>query len=188
MPDFSVNDGWLSETSIHELAAWYHAQCPETTAATFEAHLMVLRAYVTLADDSPLESVAGLSRARYNILRMLYEEPERRLLMGDFAEGMNVSQTNITKLVDALVADGLVTRAGHEVDKRRRWAELTPKGAHLVEKTLKPVSEHVSDLWNCLEESEKQVLVHLLSKMRQNYMMVHADESAERVGEFRPAV
>lgn len=182
MPDFSVSDGWLTETSIHQLADWYHEQCPETSALTFEAHLMVLRAYVTVSSETPLESVGGLSRARYNILRMLYQEPEKRLLMGDFAEGMNVSQTNITKLIDALVADGLVTRAGHELDKRRRWAELTPKGAHLVERTLQPVAEHVNELWDCLEETEKQVLVHLLAKMRQHKLLASTGETMDRVG------
>lgn len=108
--------------------------------------------------------------------------------MGDFAEGMNVSQTNITKLVDALVADGLVTRAGHEGDKRRRWAELTPKGARLVELTLKPVSDHVTNLWGCLEETEKQVLVHLLAKMRQHQMLVSNNAPLDRVQSFMPAV
>jgi DNA-binding MarR family transcriptional regulator len=184
--DFTVRDGWLTESSVRDLAAWYHEQRPETNALTFEAHLMVLRAYVSLAADSPLEHVAGLSRPRYNILRMLYQEPDRRLLMSDFAEGMNVSPTNITKLVDTLVADGLVTRVGHDVDKRRRWAELTPKGARLVEDTLGPVSEHVSGLWDCLEESEKKVLVHLLAKMRLHWMSVSAEQAAEEIRELAP--
>jgi MarR family transcriptional repressor of emrRAB len=147
---------------------------------------MILRAYVAVASDSPLEKVAGLSRPRYNILRMLYQEQDRRLLMSDFAEGMNVSPTNITKLVDSLVADGLVTRVGHDVDKRRRWAELTPKGARLVQDTLGPVSDHVSGLWDCLETQEKTVLVHLLSKMRLHWMSANPELPADDIREFAP--
>ena len=186
MPEFTIRDSWLTETSVRDLAAWYHEQCPDTDALTFEAHLMVLRAYVALATDTPLEKVAGLSRPRYNILRMLYQEPDRRLLMSDFAEGMNVSPTNITKLVDTLVADGLVTRLGHDVDKRRRWAELTPKGAQLVEDTLHPVAQHVSGLWECLEPSEQRVLVHLLAKLRLHWMSVSAESPLDEVREFAP--
>jgi DNA-binding MarR family transcriptional regulator len=186
MPDFSVRDGWLTETSVRDLAAWYHEKCPETEALTFEAHLMVLRAHVSLASDTPLENVAGQSRPRYNILRMIYQEPDRRLLMSDFAEGMNVSPTNITKLVDSLVADGLVTRAGHDIDKRRRWAELTPKGARLVEDTLPHVSEHVSDLWDCLELPEQRVLVHLLSKVRLHWKSVKAQAAVDEIREYAP--
>jgi DNA-binding MarR family transcriptional regulator len=171
---------------VRDLAAWYHEKCPETDALTFEVHLMVLRAYVSLYSDSPLEHVAGLSRPRYNILRMLYQEPDRRLLMSDFAEGMNVSPTNITKLVDSLMADGLVTRIGHDVDKRRRWAELTPKGARLVEDTLPHVSEHVGGLWSCLEPAERRVLIHLLAKMRLNWMSVGVDAPEDEVRDFAP--
>ena len=167
--DFSLVEGWMSEGSVHDLATWYHDQCPETTSLTFEAHLMVLRTYVTLVEQSPLERVAGLSRARYNILRMLYQAPEKRLLMGDFVQGMNVSPTNITKLVDSLAADSLVQRAPHEQDKRKTWALLTEDGEKLVDMALPLVSEHVESLWGCLEEEEKQVLVHLLAKMRLNW-------------------
>ncbi len=167
--DFSVEDGWLKEGSVRDLAAWYHEQCPETPQLAFEAHLMILRAYVSLRDNSPLEHVAGLSRARYNILRMLYQAPDRRLLMSDIVQGMNVSPTNITKLVDSLAGDGFVTRSGHEIDKRRTWAHLTPEGAMLVETALPAVSKHVTGLWSCLETEEQAILVHLLAKMRMNW-------------------
>lgn len=172
--DFSLVHGWMSEAPVHDLATWYHDECPDTTSLTFEAHLMVLRTYVTLVEQSPLERVAGLSRARYNILRMLYQAPDKRLLMGDFVQGMNVSPTNITKLVDSLVADGLVQRATHELDKRKTWARLTGDGERLVEVALPLVAEHVKSLWGCLEEEEKQVLVHLLAKMRLHWASADA--------------
>jgi DNA-binding MarR family transcriptional regulator len=167
--DFTVEDGWLKEASVRDLAEWYNAQCPETDTLAFEAHLMVLRAHVSLHDGSPLDGAAGLSRARYNILRMLYQAPDRRLLMSEIVKGMNVSPTNITKLVDSLAADGFVTRSGHEFDKRRTWALLTDDGALLVELALPRVSNHVTRLWSCLEPEELSILVHLLAKMRMNW-------------------
>jgi DNA-binding MarR family transcriptional regulator len=171
MPEgFNIDDGWVVESSVHHLAEWYNENCPETSRATFEAHLMVLRAYVTLLSGSPLDVTAGLSRARYNVLRLLYQAPEKRLLMGDFAEGMNVSPTNISKLVDSLVADGLVRRTVHEIDKRKTWALLTDEGEGLVKACLPAVSTHVNDLWASLDEDEKKVLAHLLSKLRMNVL------------------
>jgi DNA-binding MarR family transcriptional regulator len=167
MPDgFSIDDGWMTELSIHDLAAWYHENCPETTEKTFEAHLMLMKTYAILIPGSPLDPSVGLSRARYNVLRLLYRAPDRRMLMGDFAEEMNVSPTNVTKLMDTLVADGLVTRATHEVDKRKTWAELTAAGAELVERSLPEIAGHVGGLWEGLDEDEKRVLIHLLAKMR----------------------
>jgi DNA-binding MarR family transcriptional regulator len=168
--DFTMREGWMTESSVHDLASWYHEECPRTDVLSFEAHLMVLRTYGTLATGSPIELDAGLSRARYNILRMLYQAPDRRLLMGDFVQGMHVSPTNITKLIDTLVSDGLVERVAHEVDKRKTWARLTPAGQHLLERALPDVGEHVESLWSGLDPEEKTVLIHLLAKMRMHYL------------------
>jgi DNA-binding MarR family transcriptional regulator len=186
--DFKLRDGWLTEEPVHELATWYYEVCPQTDLLSFEAHLMVLRSYVALSSHSPLEHVAGLSRARYNILRMLYQAPERRLLMGDFAQGMNVSPTNISKLVDTLVADGLVERASHEADKRKTWAYLTEDGMNLVERALPSVAEHVDSIWGCLDDEEKTVLIHLLSKIRLRWMSTNSEKAAKAVRRRAPAL
>ena len=184
MTDFLVEDRWLTERAVRDLAVWYHDQCPQTDMLSFETHLMVLRMYVTAAKDSPLERIAGLSRPRYNLMRLLYQAPGNRLLMSDFAQGMNVSPTNITKHVDALAADGLVRRVTHEVDKRKTWAELTPKGAALVERTLPHVAAHVGGLYSALNDQEKQVLTHLLAKLRLHSMSATAEDPALHVREF----
>jgi MarR family transcriptional regulator, 2-MHQ and catechol-resistance regulon repressor len=163
---FMIDDGWMTDSAIHDLATWYHEQCTEPSQLTFEAHLSVMRTYAELIPGSPLDPAAGLSRARFTVLRLLYRAPDNRLLMGDFAEEMNVSPTNITKLMDTLVADGLVARITHEVDKRKTWAEITEAGKKVVESALPNVAEHVYRLWAGLDDEEKRALIHLLSKMR----------------------
>jgi DNA-binding MarR family transcriptional regulator len=163
---FSIEDGWVAEADVRNLAAWYNEYCPDTTAPTFEAHLMVLRTYVTLTSGSPIDAAPGLSRAKYNLLRMLYQAPDYRLLIGDFAEGLNVSPTNISKLVDSLVEDGVVQRAAHEQDRRKTWATLTPEGVQLMQAAIPAVGESVEELWAGLDDEEKKVLAHLLAKMR----------------------
>jgi DNA-binding MarR family transcriptional regulator len=165
---FNIEDGWVTDSSVRELAEWYAAHCPGTSVAAFEAHLMVLRAYVTLLSDSPVDTAAGMSRARYNILRMVYQAPEKRLLMGDFADGMNVSPTNISKLVDTLVNDGLVRREPHNLDKRKTWAVITSEGEEVVEASLPLIGRNVEEVWSGLDEEEQKVLAHLLAKMRMN--------------------
>jgi len=175
---FMIDDGWMSDSGIHDLASWYHEHCPETSLLTFEAHLMIIRTYANLIPGSPLDASAGLSRARFNVLRLLYRAPNHRMLMGDFAEEMNVSPTNITKLMDTLVADGLVRRVTHEVDKRKTWAEATPDGIALVESALPSVADHVEGLWEGLDEEEKRALIHLLAKMRMH--AVTSDKAAAK--------
>ena len=185
--DFVVTDGWLTERWVVDLASWYADHCPGVDIGDFEAHLAVMRTFAEMTIDSPVDNVAGLSRARYNILRMLYQSEGRRLLMSDIVQGMNVSPTNITKLVDSLVADGFVRRVGHEQDKRRTWAELTQKGEDVLMECVPLVGEHIKRLWGCLEDSEKMVLVHLLTKMRLNAAVSSPEESERIMREFARA-
>jgi DNA-binding MarR family transcriptional regulator len=167
---FNIEDGWVTEANVRNLALWYNEYCPETSAAAFEAHLMLLRSYVTLVSGPPVAGAPGLSRAKYNLLRMLFQAEGNRLLIGDFADGLNVSPTNISKLVDSLVSEGLVRRMEHEVDRRKTWAQLTEHGQELMEAALPAVGRAVRETWSGLNDDEARVLAHLLAKMRMHAM------------------
>jgi DNA-binding MarR family transcriptional regulator len=180
-------NGLLSETAASEQADWYVSRAPELDAVDFEAHIMVMRAYAALKTDAPFERRGGLTKARYNVLRMLHGEETSRKLMTDIVVGMNVSPTNITKLVDSLERDGYVRRVGNLKDKRKVWVELLPAGAAVVEETLPDVVRHVSSLWQGLTQEEKHVLVHLLAKLRLHILTDNAGEHLEGVGSPEPA-
>ncbi len=182
MPEFLIGeDGFMTEKSIHDLAHWYSERAPDPDCLTFEVHLMLMRAYATLAIGSQFEIRGGLSRARYNVLRILYQNPEHRLLMSEIVEGLRVSPTNITKLVDGLVTDGLVRRVGHSEDKRKTWAELTNKGQQVVELAIPGVAAHTGRLWGGLNHQEKHLLIHLLAKLR---MHNATDDASASISKF----
>jgi DNA-binding MarR family transcriptional regulator len=167
MVQFDVADeGYLCETAVADLATWYQSRCPRTDEVAFEAHFMLMRAYATLNMDSPFELRGGLTRARYNVLRLLAQAPDRRLPMTEMVQGLSVSPTNITKLVDGLVKDKFVRRIGDRDDKRKFWVELMPEGLAAFEIALPDVGEHVRSLWQGLSRSELKLLIHLLAKFR----------------------
>ena len=175
-------NGLLSEPAASEQAGWYVSKCPELDPLDFEAHIMLMRAYAALKTDAPFERRGGLTKARYNVLRMLHGAEGTRKLMTDIVVGMNVSPTNITKLVDGLERDGYVRRAGNLKDKRKVWVELLPAGAEVVEETLPDVVRHVSSLWQGLSREDKKVLVHLLAKLRLDILTHSAEEHVEGLG------
>ncbi len=175
-------NGLLTEAAASEQANWYVAQFPESDPVDFEAHLMVVRAYDALKTDAPFERKGGVTKARYNVLRMLYVASQTRVLMTDIVQSMHVSPTNITKLVDGLERDEYVRRVGNLNDKRKVWVELLPSGAQIVEETMPEVARHVSLLWQGLSHEEKRVLVHLLSKLRLDILTHTAGEHVEGVG------
>jgi DNA-binding MarR family transcriptional regulator len=171
MNQFEVGeDGLLSETPVTDLATWYNEHCPNTPSLAFEAQFMLMRTYMSLKLDSPFELRGGVTRARYNLLRLLAQSPEQRLLMTDIVISMNVSPTNITKLVDVLVEDNYVRRAPDPLDKRKFWVELMPEGKRIFEEIVPDVGDHVRAFWNGISEQEMRTLVHLLSRIRLNAM------------------
>lgn len=72
----------------------------------------------------------GLTPARMHLLWELGRRgpvPQRAL-----AEALKVTPRAVTGLVDALVAQGLVTREAHPTDRRATLVTLTPPGETLV--------------------------------------------------------
>src|SRR3972149_6772972 len=159
-------DGLLVERSVHDLAVWYHERSPGTAQLAFEAMILMLRVSQMFPAPPDRASQKRFNSVRYNVLRLLYKADGRRLLMSEIGQGLSVSPTKITKLVNDLVHEGLGERAPDPEDKRKRWAELTATGAERFEAELPLIAGLVQKLWECLNPEEKRLLVHLLSKFR----------------------
>jgi DNA-binding MarR family transcriptional regulator len=71
-------------------------------------------------------AVRGLSRARASVLWNLHHHGA--MTQRALAEAIGVTPRNVTGLVDALEADGFVTRARHPGDRRATLVSLTGKG------------------------------------------------------------
>lgn len=78
--------------------------------------------------DEDLRAEHGLSLQEYAALLILAEAPERRLRMGRLADGLNLSKSGATRLIDRLVADALVERVSCPSDARGAEATLTAAG------------------------------------------------------------
>lgn len=71
----------------------------------------------------------GLTAARANVLWLLSGGARTQR---DLADLLGVTPRNITGLVDALVADGFVTREVHPEDRRAHLVSLSPTGQDAV--------------------------------------------------------
>ena len=178
MPDFEINDGGLIYEPSTNRYAITLAGMTGGDPLSYEAHFMLVKAYTTLTGVSRQVKPTQLSLGRYNVLRLLYLAEERRLLMSELSESLEVSPTVITRLVDTLAEAGYVERNGHDTDKRKTWAAMTEAGAALFEAEWPPMAAMVQDLWQGLRASEKRMLVHLLAKLRLNLLSYTAVEAA----------
>jgi DNA-binding MarR family transcriptional regulator len=78
--------------------------------------------------DEELQASHGLSLAEYDALLQLVTAPDHRLRMSMLAERVLLSRSGITRLVDRLVADGMVERFACPTDARGSMAAITQTG------------------------------------------------------------
>jgi DNA-binding MarR family transcriptional regulator len=91
--------------------------------AFLSAHALVTRRL-----DEELRAEHDLSLAEYETLLAIAWSPDRRIRMRHLADSILLSKSGVTRLIDRLVADGLVERSACLVDARGAEAVLTDEG------------------------------------------------------------
>jgi DNA-binding MarR family transcriptional regulator len=95
----------------------------EPWQAFLSAHVLVTRRL-----DEELRAEHDLSLAEYETLLAIAWTPERRIRMRPLADSVALSKSGVTRLIDRLVADGLVERSACLSDGRGAEAVLTETG------------------------------------------------------------
>lgn len=92
------------------------------------AGLLRTHAALTRALDADLEAAHGLPLTSFEVLMYLEAADDHRLRMSDLADRVLLSRSGLTRLVDRLVAQGLIERASCASDARCSYAVLTAAG------------------------------------------------------------
>ncbi|MEV4343026.1 MarR family transcriptional regulator [Actinoplanes sp. NPDC049596] len=90
----------------------------------------LLRVHAALVPrlDQDLQTVCGLPLTWYDVLLELNSAPGRRLSMGELGRLAVISRSRVSRVVDALMDAGLVTRESNPDDKRSAYATITEAG------------------------------------------------------------
>ena len=106
--------------------------------AFLEAHARVSRRL-----DEDLRAEHDLSLAEYDALLNIAQAPDRRIRMRQLSDRVILSKSGVTRLIDRLVADGLVERSACLADARGAEAVLTESGlARLRSGFANPPARH----------------------------------------------
>src|SRR4051794_23604590 len=105
----------------------YAGVMSDTDTAAWAALLRV-HAAVVPALDRDLQAATGLPLTWYDVLLELNAAADRRLSMGELGQRSVVSRTRVSRVVDQLVAAGLVVREANPDDRRSAYAAITPAG------------------------------------------------------------
>jgi DNA-binding MarR family transcriptional regulator len=105
---------------------------------------------------------------RFQLVRILYFSPQKRLAQVEVANEMMVTSANITFLVDGLEKDQLVRRIPSLTDRRTVYVELTEAGELLAERIVPSLARFMGRVMEGFSEDEKRQLSGLIDRLRRN--------------------
>ena len=79
-----------------------------------------------------LDADLGMLPEEVDVLMRLEAAPDQRLRMADLSHSLQFSKSGVTRLIDRLVARGLVVRAACPSDRRVVYAGLTQEGRDVL--------------------------------------------------------
>jgi DNA-binding MarR family transcriptional regulator len=106
---------------------------------------------------------AGTTPARARLLAAL--QCQGSCKMSDLGALLSVTPRNVTKLVDALEAEGLVVRQPHPSDRRATLIVLTDRGALVGKESALADHAAAARLYEQLGPSDRQHLARILRKL-----------------------
>jgi DNA-binding MarR family transcriptional regulator len=133
-----------------------------------QAWRSVLRSHarVTRAVDAELQAGIGLPFRWYDLLVRLSRSPTSSLRMSELASAILMSPSGATRLVDQLVAKGLVSRRKDPSDARGYLAELTKEGRAMLRKSTavyeQAIHRHFAEH---LSEHQLQTIIEALESL-----------------------
>jgi DNA-binding MarR family transcriptional regulator len=139
-----------------------------TEGLGMQAWRSVLRSHarVTRAVDAELQASIGLSFRSYDLLVRLSRSPTGSLRMSELATLVLLSPSGVTRLVDQLVAKGLVSRRKDPSDARGYLAELTKEGRAMLRKSTRvyeqAIHKHFAERLN---DDQMQTIVEALETL-----------------------
>jgi DNA-binding MarR family transcriptional regulator len=133
----------------------------EVWRAFLRAHAQLIRRL-----EADLVDRHNLPLAWYDVLARLVEAENRRLRMSELADRVMLSPSGLTRLVDRLVSDGLVSREHAERDGRGLYAVLTDAGYERLREAsgthLRGIREYVISKY---DDAELTQLASLLGRL-----------------------
>lgn len=117
--------------------------------------------------DSELVAAHGLSLSAYEVLLFLADAPGGRMRMSDLADGVLLSRSGLSRLVDRLEQARLVERERCDTDARGLNAVITPAGRRKFAAARKVHLSGVRRRFLArLDEEDREALAEIWERLR----------------------
>lgn len=95
----------------------------------------------------------------------------------DIAKHQGISQAAMSKMIDSLVARGLVEREANEDDRRHFHLILTSAGSSFFKKTRKSAQANLKEQISCLEQKDREDLEKGLIALEKLFLSARARDN-----------
>jgi MarR family transcriptional regulator, negative regulator of the multidrug operon emrRAB len=116
-----------------------------------------------------------LNDSEFMTLNILFSRPDGTSTPGELCDFTSQGPTNMTRIANALVKRGLITRQNSKDDRRRVTIRITPAGRQFVRKMLPPMFPQLEEVFVGFSDTEKRNLSRLLRKLAVNLDHLDAD-------------
>ncbi len=105
-----------------------------------------------------------LTPGKFNILLAVKQGGGQGMSQVEVSKRLIVTPSNMTKLIDKLERDGLVTRSALAGDRRVNILKITAKGVKLLDSAWEGYNDHLKSLISSLDINQQKAVSSLLVK------------------------
>lgn len=117
----------------------------------------------------PVFRVMGLTESSFHVLCLLTAADHGRASPSELSDLVGVSRAGMTRILDVLVDDGLVSRATEERDGRRHIIQITAKGRRAAADGVPRLAQPLRTAFLGLDAEEFAQLDGLLRKLIKSF-------------------
>jgi MarR family transcriptional repressor of emrRAB len=121
----------------------------------------------------------GLAEAEFRVLTTLFSQPDGVAHPSDLCARASQSPANMSRISDALVERGFITRVSSVHDRRRMVLRITDEGEQFVRQLLPKMHVPLRRMLKNFPEVEQRQLVAQLKKLGAELDQLSAQNAAE---------
>ena len=108
----------------------------------------------------------GVTEPQYNVLKILKGAKGKPVTVGGILDNMVQRSSNITRIVDKLVAKDFAKRTECPTNRRKMDIVITPAGLNILKKLDKKVQAFHKPYMDKLDSEELDTLKNLIQKLK----------------------
>jgi DNA-binding MarR family transcriptional regulator len=108
----------------------------------------------------------GVTHIQFNILRILEARIPEKLSLGEIQDGLLFETSDVSRLIDRLVKNGLVDMTYSPENRRKLEVSITPQGLDVIRKAIPKIKKSMNGYYkSAFSEEEREQLIDMMKRI-----------------------